>query len=421
MSEYQWSRLRQWATVWLLAVCPAVAAVAQHEHANHGSAVERPTIFLDKSPRVVEYQLKRLSNEQLLLVETATDDKRYIPVFSAILSREGMSAANRATALEGLVAINRSNPIVELVKALQGIAGKDEAAARVRQTLSNLVLNSPPEMLSQQQVALHELTDSSDPALAATGLAALIAAGEAPQAFELARSKHLMEALFHGIASIPSADMRATLHADTLAATTADQPESVRQAAIAALAAIPSQPEKTFLRVAETVQDPALRDAAVKTLLTIPAEHQQPAVSREMVAWLVNYAEATPAAERTTDGFVDAMELVDRLMSHVPAEEANAFRARLRETVVRVVRIRTVEEEMRYDLPYFAVEAGRPVQVVLINRRPDAAQLGDHPAGSLEGSRRTRTGHRSKRWPERQAVCPPQRQGAVCNADGQCP
>ena len=31
------------------------------------------------------------------------------------------------------------------------------------------------------------------------------------------------------------------------------------------------------------------------------------------------------------------------------------------------MKIHTIEEEMRYDVPYFAVEAGRPVQVVLVN------------------------------------------------------
>ena len=34
---------------------------------------------------------------------------------------------------------------------------------------------------------------------------------------------------------------------------------------------------------------------------------------------------------------------------------------------VRLVRIGTVEDEMRYDRPYFAVQAGRPVQIVLEN------------------------------------------------------
>ena len=38
------------------------------------AAVEKPHVLLDKSPRVVAYQLKRLSNAQLLLVDRNTSD-----------------------------------------------------------------------------------------------------------------------------------------------------------------------------------------------------------------------------------------------------------------------------------------------------------------------------------------------------------
>ncbi|MEL6110816.1 MAG: c-type cytochrome, partial [Planctomycetota bacterium] len=65
--------------------------------------------------------------------------------------------------------------------------------------------------------------------------------------------------------------------------------------------------------------------------------------------------------------FVDVMQLTDRLLTRIPRAKAKAYRARLREIVVRVVKITTVEEEMRYDVPYFAVEAGRPVQILLEN------------------------------------------------------
>ena len=61
------------------------------------------------------------------------------------------------------------------------------------------------------------------------------------------------------------------------------------------------------------------------------------------------------------------MQLADQLLARLPAEAARAYRGRLREVTVRVVLIHTVEEEMRYDTAYFAVEAGRPVQVVLKN------------------------------------------------------
>ena len=48
-------------------------------------------------------------------------------------------------------------------------------------------------------------------------------------------------------------------------------------------------------------------------------------------------AERTPAKDRTTDDFVDAMQLVDQLLAVVPVDEARAYRARLREITVRVV------------------------------------------------------------------------------------
>jgi putative heme-binding domain-containing protein len=82
---------------------------------------------------------------------------------------------------------------------------------------------------------------------------------------------------------------------------------------------------------------------------------------------LVAHAESTPPAKRTTDEFLDAMQLADQLLALLPVNEARETRQRLRASTVRVVRINTVHEEMRYDTPYFAVEAGRPVQLVLRN------------------------------------------------------
>jgi putative heme-binding domain-containing protein len=85
------------------------------------------------------------------------------------------------------------------------------------------------------------------------------------------------------------------------------------------------------------------------------------------VRTLVDYAESTPAARRTTADFLDAMHLTDELLALLPVAEVRGFRDRLRAVTVRLVRINTVHEEMRYDTPYFAVEAGRPVQLVLRN------------------------------------------------------
>ena len=84
----------------------------QHEHGEQHE-VKVPRIFLDKSPRIVEYQLKRLTNEQLLLVERKTDDQKYAPVYNAILVREGMSRQDRDEAVAGLVAIAKTDTVAE--------------------------------------------------------------------------------------------------------------------------------------------------------------------------------------------------------------------------------------------------------------------------------------------------------------------
>ncbi|MCO6458955.1 MAG: c-type cytochrome, partial [Pirellulaceae bacterium] len=108
-------------------------------------------------------------------------------------------------------------------------------------------------------------------------------------------------------------------------------------------------------------------DAAVRTLARIPRDERPAAQARQVVETLVAHAEATPAAQRTSDTFLEAMHLADELLAALPTDDARTYRQRLREVVVRVVLINTVEEEMRYDTPYFAVEAGRPVQLVLRN------------------------------------------------------
>ena len=55
-------------------------AAQDHSHHDHGDSdkvIKPPRVFLDKSPRIVDYQLKRLDNARLLLVETATNDPKY--------------------------------------------------------------------------------------------------------------------------------------------------------------------------------------------------------------------------------------------------------------------------------------------------------------------------------------------------------
>src|SRR5690606_32645347 len=85
---------------------------------------------------------------------------------------------------------------------------------------------------------------------------------------------------------------------------------------------------------------------------------------------LVDWVGRIEAGARTEPPAVDAMALAERLAAALPPPEAAAVRADLRTLGVRVVRIETLFEQVAFDLRWFAVEAGRPLQIVFFN--PDA-------------------------------------------------
>jgi len=346
----------------LLFVAAATPRLVMAQSHDHGE-VERPKVYLDKSARIVEYQLKRLDNARLLLVETKTDDAKYLPVFKAILLRSGLSRQNRDEALAGLVAINKTDVATELLAALESLDGEDKDEQRVGRQLSAILLSQPKDVLTGRLEELKQAMSASG-VLQSTGFAGMIVAGEADQAWQQAQmSADARSAYLSAVSLVPAGDLRDSLRTHVVSCLADDQEVGVRAAAIRTMASFGVDQENTFDRLADLVSQEALRTPAVRSLLKIPATQRPVAAANSLTAVLVDYAEATPAAQRTTNEFLDAMQLADELLTRLPADDARAFRKRLQEVVVRVVRLHTVEEEMRYDKTYFAVEAGRPVQV----------------------------------------------------------
>jgi putative heme-binding domain-containing protein len=142
---------------------------------------------------------------------------------------------------------------------------------------------------------------------------------------------------------------------------------TVRAAAIRALAQTTAKRNDSFAVVSELLTEPALRGVTVSALLKLADGQTEPARCHDVVSSIVQNAESMSAEQRTTDAFIDEMQLADALLGRLDAVDAGQFRERLRAVTVRIVRLKTILEEMRYDTPYFAVEAGRPVQVILQN------------------------------------------------------
>ncbi|MGB7344538.1 MAG: c-type cytochrome [Pirellulaceae bacterium] len=349
-----------------------VSAIFADEH-NHGAAtvtaakIEPPKVFLDKSPRIVAYQLKRLDNQRLLLVERKTDDVKYIPVYEAILSRPGMSPQYQQESVAALAKLRDTDEASELLTAISSLGSEKLADRRTIRSLADVLLHLESSVLADHAESLASLSESGSQLQRAIGHAALISAGKSDQSWSIAEAGD--EAKLDYLASVPllpDASKRSAQR-ERIVGLMKESKASVKNGAITALASVGEKYDETFELVAPYISQDGFRDAAVRTLLKVPAKHRSEATSRGLVATLVKHAEDTAPKDRTSDEFIDAMQLADKLMAKVPSEEAKAFRKRLGAVTVRVVKIKTVEEEMRYDVPYFAVEAGSDVQIVLEN------------------------------------------------------
>ena len=356
------------------------AAPDLHAHHQHGDDAKRqaapaPIVFLDKSPKIVTYQLKRLPSSRLLLVERSPKNAKFKPVYAEILLRAGVSRQDRAEAVDALVTLNHSNVVTELLSAIGSISATSRPFAERKATerdvfrqLAGILLRQPVKTLAAHRDDFRTAAASGNGGVRTAAHAALISGGNADSAWKIAsRSPQAKQDFLTAVPLLPGGKLRAALRDHVVSCLSASNPLNVRRAAVTALAYVPSRQRDNFNLIAPFVNNPRLRAAAVRTLSRIPKKDRPAKAAAQVVATLVKLAESTPARRRTTPAFLDAMNLADGLLPLLPKIESRRYRERLRKVVVRVIVINTVHEEMRYDTPFFVVEAGRPVQVVLRN------------------------------------------------------
>ncbi len=352
------------AFVLLLTSTPAALTQDAHDHGadDHSPAarqVTKPRIFLDKSARVVEYQLKRLNDAQLLLVDRELDDPKYIPVYAAILSRPSIPPATKAEAAEGLAVLRKTSVAEELMTAIGSIP---EDRRRDAAELIRLLLRQSADGLQSSRSTFVDGVTAAGRWQRAASAAALTIAGTGAADHPAAPADWLL-----GVSLIPDPAIRDAQANRVIGYLDPAGGTPTRRQAIRTLATLRTDAVRHARRLAGMIGEAELRSDLVAALLRLPVEQLPPAVAADLAETLVVVAEQTKPSERTSDAFLRSVELSEQAMKALPAETAKALRSRLREVAVRLVRIGTVEEEMRYDVRYFAVEAGRDVQVILDN------------------------------------------------------
>jgi azurin len=349
----------------LLALSAGVVSAAAQESA--------PRILYDTSPRAVEYQLARLSNDQLLRVERTDSDAKYRPVHVAILIRRAIPRSVRADALAALVKIDGTSPTRVLLEALAKVPATDgtESDGQNVDALLAMLMGQPAGTLRQHRSLIATATTSSV-ALVRRGAygALMIADGDPMPAWQAAKRDGHLQDLLGSVAQLGNAEaLRAKLFTPMMTLIGETKDADTRAAAIGALPWTRRDSATFDLLAREILQntDVASRAAAMTSIKLIPESAWMPGTIEPLARAIVAVVRDTPAARRTSPSTLDAIQLGEKLSAALPAEARLAVRRDLRALGVQVVRVQTIPEQMQFDLNWFVVQAGKPVQIQLTN------------------------------------------------------
>ncbi|HAB15428.1 MAG TPA: GDSL-type esterase/lipase family protein [Verrucomicrobiota bacterium] len=157
----------------------------------------------------------------------------------------------------------------------------------------------------------------------------------------------------------PTPNARQTVGGDSLAA--------LRRAAIRASVSMNSEPEAIFTALAALIAKGEQVPVTARALRVLPPVTWPKDTAGSTAQALVRWARNVPAADRTSQDFVETVQTANDLAGYLPADQAAALRKELRELRVAVFVLRTVREQMRYDTPRLVVEPGKPFEIILEN------------------------------------------------------
>lgn len=355
-----------------------------------GHVQQAPRVLLDQSPRAVEYQLNRLSNDELVLVERNDADVKYRPIYVAFLTRKGLAPQFRDEAVAALVKLDKSSPTRVLLDALGKTRPED---AIVPDKLIGLLLAQPAGTLkSERDAIVQTLGTAKEPLVLRGGYAALMAAdGQPDAAWQLASKQegHLVE-LIRVTSQIPAAGDAAKLRGllfTPIAAVISDGKDATLTAAALAAIGYTRGDAATFDLLAQALSkttDVAVAASAIQSLQAIP-DTAWPAASIAPLARSIaaKVGQLSPS-QRTEPATLDMIQFGDKLAAKVPGPDGAAIRRDLRALGVQVVRIQTLPEKLSFDVRWFAVEAGKPIQIALVNVDAMPHNLVVGRPGSLE-------------------------------------
>lgn len=324
--------------------------------------------FAVGNPKAIEYIIRRVPTHDLLGM------KRSEPVYTELLSREGIVHSYRMEAINDLAKLRGTDMVTETLFTIRRLDESElEQANHIIADMTHMISMTPVAALKPKRDQIASLAESANRDITRkVATVALIAAdGSSDQLWNEAQTDEgILDALLEAVPLIQDASVRESLYDRIqllLTAASSDPKISIRRSAALALASIPKRDLETFrslhpLMIQADYRDVAVRAAQKLDRSKLPAKETRPVID-ELIKWI----ESVPAKERTEGGVLDAIQLARDLSTTLSRAEALSLRRKISELAIDVLIVRPVPHRMAYDRTDLYVQAGKPFEIVLDN------------------------------------------------------
>jgi azurin len=318
---------------------------------------------------------------------------------ASLLTKPDVDPADRIQALKDAAQSHNTKPLDELLSAL------DRADATVAPELASLLANWDAGELKAARAKLAPLAIGAKvPAVRRAAFGALLSAGDpTDELWKLADAAPA--ALPDFLAALAQSYDAERLGAsyDRLLALIQNPPApaapATRRAAAEAAAMVKGKEAQTFAVLAHLSRMDSDVPAMLAGLRRIPQDKWPKDQLAALAAAAVAHVQKVPPDRRTSDDFLTAYAAARELSALLPEAEAKKAESTLAALGVRSIVIKSVPMEMRFEPDQITAEAGRPVELVLLNpdmmphnlivTRPgameDVGQAGEAMAGDPKG------------------------------------
>ncbi len=324
-------------------------------------------VLLDRDRKIVDYQLDRLSIDELLGLERDSTNPRYEPIQEAILTRAGMPSAEREAALTALAKSNKTHVADELVRLIRRLDGA-RADRGVIVDLGKMLLPQEGDAILNQRPALESLAKGGKTSAGRQmAYAVLMNSRFMEEAWGLAgKNPDRLADLLAGVSALTS-DAAHTQASERVLPLLDASEAKVRDAAISVAPGLSGDPKVIFAKFATLLGSDQSTHAVIRAMSRLRQDAWDRAKLPAVAAKLVSFAESINANDRNKAPFLDAVALGNTVSAMLDSESSKAIKEKLAALQVPVFRIGTIKHQLKFDKASFEVAAGKQVEIIFEN------------------------------------------------------